>query len=55
MPGYPIFIKTIVTTYLAETIADHYGVETINTLTGFKFIEEQIGRLEERGGFYIWF
>ena len=49
MPDHPVFCKTIVTTDLAEKIADHYGVETINTLTGFKFIGEVIGRLEEQG------
>ncbi len=49
MPENPIFIQTIVTTDLAETIAAHYGVKTIHTLTGFKFIGEQIGRLEQEG------
>ena len=49
MPDHPVFCKTIVTTDLAEKIADHYGAETINTLTGFKFIGEVIGRLEEQG------
>lgn len=38
MPANPVFVKTIVTMDLAEKIADHYGVETINVLTGFKFI-----------------
>ena len=46
MPKSPVFIKTIVTMDLAEKIAEHYGVETINVLTGFKFIGEQIGILE---------
>ena len=49
MPKHPVFIKTIVTTDLAEKIADHYGVETINVLTGFKFIGEVIGRMEKEG------
>lgn len=49
MPANPVFIKTIVTMDLAEKIADHYGVETINVLTGFKFIGEVIGRLEAQG------
>lgn len=49
MPAHPIFAKTIVTTDLAERIAAHYGVETINVLTGFKFIGEVIGRLENEG------
>lgn len=49
MPNDPVFIKTIVTTDLGEEIADHYGVKTINVLTGFKFIGEQIGKLEKAG------
>ena len=49
MPSTPVFIKTIVTMDLAEAIADHYGCQTINTLTGFKFIGEQIGMLEAQG------
>ena len=49
MPDHPVFIKTIVTMDLAEKIADHYSVETINVLTGFKFIGEVIGRMEAEG------
>lgn len=49
MPERPVFIKTIVTMDLAEKIAGHYGVETVNVLTGFKFIGEVIGRLEKDG------
>lgn len=49
MPNHPVFIKTIVTTDLAEKIAEHYGVETVNVLTGFKFIGEQIGLFEKDG------
>ena len=49
MPKNPIMVKTIVTMDLAEKIAEHYGVKTINVLTGFKFIGEQIGYLEKQG------
>jgi len=49
MPATPVFVKTIVTMDLAEKIAEHYGVKTINVLTGFKFIGEQIGKLEKDG------
>ncbi len=49
MPERPVFVKTIVTMDLAEEIAKHYGVETINVLTGFKFIGEVIGKLEKEG------
>lgn len=49
MPKSPVFVKTIVTTDLAEVIAKNYGVETTNVLTGFKFIGEVIGKLESQG------
>ena len=49
MPEKPVMVKTIVTTDMAERIAAHYGVETRNVLTGFKFIGETIGRLEAEG------
>ena len=49
MPVSPVFVKTIVTTDMAEQVAAHYGVETVNVLTGFKFIGEQIGLLEKAG------
>lgn len=49
MPQDPVFIKTIVTIDMAERIAADYGVHTINVLTGFKFIGEQIGFLEQQG------
>lgn len=49
MPAQPVLVKTIVTTDLAEKIADKYGVQTVNVLTGFKFIGEQIGLLEKEG------
>ena len=49
MPKDPVAVKTIVTIDLAERIAAKYGVEVINVLTGFKFIGEQIGFLEQKG------
>lgn len=49
MPEDPVCVKTIVTTDLGQQIADHYGVRTVNVLTGFKFIGEQIGFLEKEG------
>ncbi len=49
MPESPVLVKTIVTTDMAELIADSYGVRTVNVLTGFKFIGEQIGMLEAEG------
>ena len=49
MPDAPVMVKTIVTMDMAERIAAHYGLRTINVLTGFKFIGEQIGKLEQSG------
>ena len=49
MPKDPIVVKTIVTTDLIKAIAKEYGFEVIEVLTGFKFIGEQIGLLEEKG------
>ncbi len=49
MPEQPVAVKTIVTTELAARIAESYGVELRNVLTGFKFIGEQIALLEGEG------
>lgn len=49
MPKRPVAVKTIVTTDIVEAICKAYGVELIEVLTGFKFIGEQIGFLEEKG------
>ena len=52
MPADPVMVKTIVTMDMGEQIATHYGLRTINVLTGFKFIGEQIGKLEQQGRAY---
>jgi phosphoglucomutase len=49
MPKHPVAVKTIVTTDIVEAICKAYDVELIEVLTGFKFIGEQIGFLEEKG------
>jgi len=49
MPKNPVTVKTIVTTGIVNKIAEKYGVELIEVLTGFKFIGEQIGLLEKNG------
>ena len=49
MPKAPVAVKTIVTTPMAARVAAHYGVELRDVLTGFKFIGEQIGLLEQAG------
>ena len=49
MPKNPITIKTIVSTDIIAKIAKEYNVQLVEVLTGFKFIGEQIGLLEEKG------
>ena len=49
MPKNPVAVPTIVSTDMATPIAKKYGVELRRTLTGFKFIGEQIGLLEADG------
>lgn len=49
MPKNPVAVTTIVSTDMADPVAKHYGVELRRTLTGFKYIGEQIGLLEAEG------
>jgi phosphoglucomutase len=46
MPEKPAFVKTIVTTELQRKIAEEYGAECYDTLTGFKYIGEKIREFE---------
>ncbi len=43
--------KTIVTTELVDIMAERYGITCYNTLTGFKYIAELMGRLEGKEQF----
>ncbi len=47
MPENPAFVTTIVTTNLAKAIATDYNCHYVETLTGFKYIGEQIKLFEE--------
>ena len=49
MPENPVAVKSIVSTPLADAVAKHYGVELRNVLTGFKWIGDQIAKLEADG------
>ena len=49
MPANPVMVKSIVSTPLADKVAAHYGVECRNVLTGFKWIGDQIAKLEAAG------
>jgi len=49
LPANPITVKTIVTTPIIYAIAEKYGCEVVDVLTGFKYIGEKIGELEKAG------
>ena len=49
MPANPVAVKSIVSTPLADAVAKSYGVEMRNVLTGFKWIGDQIAKLEAAG------
>jgi phosphoglucomutase len=44
-------VKTVVTTELVDTMANHFGVTCYNTLTGFKYIAELMGEREGKEQF----
>ena len=48
MPERPVAVKSVVSTQLADKVAEHYGVELRSVLTGFKWIGDQIHRLESK-------
>ena len=49
MPEKPVAVMSIVSTPLADKIAENYGVELRHVLTGFKWIGDQIAQLEAAG------
>lgn len=49
MPPNPVVIKTIVTSELGAVVAQHYGANVLNTLTGFKYIGEKMTQFERTG------
>lgn len=50
---HPYIATTIVTSDLGRTIAKHYGVDTLTTLTGFKFIGEKMNQFEQSRDFIM--
>jgi len=44
--AHGVIIKTLVTTDLQKTIATHFGLHCVETLTGFKYIGEKLGKYE---------
>ncbi|MBR3196728.1 MAG: phospho-sugar mutase [Clostridia bacterium] len=55
LPENGAVVKTIVSTDLAKTICDAFGVTIIDVLTGFKFIAEQMEMMEETGKYTFLF
>lgn len=49
LPKNGAVVKSIVSTELAKEIAASFGIETIDVLTGFKFVGEKIQEFEESG------
>lgn len=49
MPKNPVAVKSIVSTPLADKVAQSYGIRMINVLTGFKYIGEQVTLLADQG------
>ena len=49
MPEKPVFLKSIVTTNMARTVAEANGVTCCDTFTGFKFMAEKKAELESSG------
>lgn len=49
LPNNAALIKTIVTGNISDRIAEHYGAKLIETLTGFKYIGEQIKYFDQTG------
>ncbi|EJR21670.1 MULTISPECIES: phospho-sugar mutase [Bacillus] len=55
LPENGVVLKTIVTSEIGRTIAKTYGLDTVDTLTGFKFIGEKIRQYEESGQYEFQF
>ena len=54
LPDDGAFIKSIVSTNMADAIAKYYGIELIEVLTGFKFIGQKILEFENtKKGTYL--
>jgi phosphoglucomutase len=55
LPANGVMLKTIVTSELGAAVAQSFGVETVNVLTGFKFIAEKIKEYEKTGQYKFLF
>ncbi|UBM46776.1 phospho-sugar mutase [Bacillus velezensis] len=55
LPENGVVMKTIVTSELGRSVASSFGLDTIDTLTGFKFIGEKIKEYEKTGQYTFQF
>ncbi|MGG1450925.1 phospho-sugar mutase [Bacillus licheniformis] len=55
LPDNGVVLKTIVTSEMGRDIAASFGLDTIDTLTGFKFIGEKIKQFEASGEYAFQF
>lgn len=55
LPSNGVMVKTIVTSEMGAQIAKCFGVQTVNTLTGFKYIAEKIEEYENTGEYSFLF
>lgn len=55
LPNNGVVLKTIVTSEIGREIARSFGLDTIDTLTGFKFIGEKINEYERTGQYQFQF
>lgn len=55
LPENGVLLKTIVTSEMGRAIAAQYGVETVDTLTGFKYIAEKIEEYNSTGAYEFLF
>lgn len=51
LPDNAALVKTIVTTNMADVVAEDYGIKLIEVLTGFKYIGEQIKFFEQNNSY----
>lgn len=49
MPKNPVVVKSIVSTSMADVVAKEYGITMVNILTGFKYVGDQLAKMETEG------
>lgn len=55
LPANGVVLKTIVTSEMGRAIASDFGLATVDTLTGFKYIGEKLGEFEKTGAYTFQF